>query len=96
MRIIAISLILSLVISAACTCRGVPNHYPIIEANFTKVASHEFGEKYHYFSPEANQNYYLLRVWGNSYQAGVAYGTLMKEEIVTNVRNIWAYIANDI
>jgi hypothetical protein len=55
------------------------NPHSIIDANFTIVASHQYGEEYHYYSPEANLNYYMLRVWGNSYQAGVAYGTLMKE-----------------
>jgi hypothetical protein len=38
----------------------------------------------------------MLRLWGSSYQAGVAYGTLMREEIKANVKNIWAYLTENI
>ena len=72
-------------------CRGSPNKFPIIDAQFQKVNSHQYGEKYHYFNPQSNQNFYLLKLWGNSYQAGFAYGTLMREELHTNVRNIWKH-----
>jgi hypothetical protein len=77
-RITFVVLAITLFIQGTLSCRGAPNPNPIIESQFTKVESHQFGEKYHYYSPEANQNYYLLRLWGSSYQAGVAYGTLLK------------------
>jgi hypothetical protein len=32
-------------------CRGSPNKLPIIDAQFQKVKSHQYGEKYHYFNP---------------------------------------------
>ncbi len=80
MKIITIIVIALFTIAAyASTCKGKPNPYPLIEPNFTKVEVHQFGEKHHYFSKELNQNYYILKLWGNSYQAGIAYGSLMKK-----------------
>jgi hypothetical protein len=68
-----------LLIQAQATCPGNPNPYKTINANFTKVESHAFGEKYVYFCEDMNQQFTILRLWGNSYQAGVAHGSLMKK-----------------
>lgn len=73
------------------TCEGNPNPFPTIDADFTKVGSHPFGEKYIYRSTDMDQYFSLIRVWGTSYQAGVAYGSLMREEIHQNYDNLWKY-----
>lgn len=78
MKIKLLVILSLLTIILANVCRGSPNNYPIIDAQFGKVRSHQYGEKYHYYNTESNQNFYLLRLWGNSYQAGLAYGTLMR------------------
>jgi hypothetical protein len=33
---------------------------------------------------------------GSSYQAGFAYGALMREELKANIKNIWTYIEANI
>jgi len=43
------------------------------------VSSHLYGEKYHYYNAEIKQDYYMLKLNGSSYQAGLAYGSLMKQ-----------------
>ena len=87
---IFVSLLL-IVISYNQTCRGKINPFPAIEANFTKVAAHKFGEKYHYFNKDLNQNYYAIKIWGTPYQAGLAYGTLMREEMKNLLSDVWTY-----
>jgi isopenicillin-N N-acyltransferase-like protein len=62
-------------------CESKPNPFPTIDANFTKVGSHQFGEKYIYRATDMDQYFSLIRVWGNSYQAGFAYGSLMRKEL---------------
>lgn len=77
--ILAISLASILFIQTQASCPGSPNPYKTINANFTKVESHTYGEKYVYFCEDMNQQFTILRLWGNSYQAGFAYGYLMKK-----------------
>jgi hypothetical protein len=70
---------LALLITTLLGCRGKVNPYDIVNASFTKVGVHEHGEKYIYHNNEINHSYYLLKVKGNLYQAGLAYGALMKD-----------------
>jgi len=63
----------------ASTCRGKANPYDVVNATFTKVGLHPHGEKHVYYNADIDHNYYLLKLKGNSYQAGLAYGALMKE-----------------
>lgn len=76
MRIMFI--VVSLLCSLAFACKGKPNSFPVIDSNFTKVEVHRFGEKYSYHNSDINQSYYIVRLWGSSYQAGLAYGSLMR------------------
>lgn len=84
-------IVVCLLMSVVFACRGKPNTYPVIDPNFTKSEVHQFGEKYSYFNSDLNQSYFILRLWGNSYQAGLAYGSLMKNEIKNLVRDLWSY-----
>lgn len=80
----ALSLVLCALLMQSClsnTCESQPNPFPTIDASFTKVASHQFGEKYIYRATDMDQYFSLIRVWGNSYQAGFAYGSLMRQEL---------------
>jgi hypothetical protein len=43
MKFIAVSALLILLATYASACRGSPNPYPTIDAQFAKVASHQFG-----------------------------------------------------
>ena len=80
MKLTLVIIIVSfLLIHTHSECAGVPNPYKTINANFTKVESHTYGEKYVYYAEDMNQQFTILRVWGNSYQAGFAYGYLMKK-----------------
>ena len=77
--IINIFVLLCLTVPAALMdCRGEPNPYPTIDADFKLVEAHKYGQKYHFYSPELNQNYYIVKVWGTPYQTGLAQGTLLK------------------
>ena len=68
-----------LLIQIQAVCPGHSNPYNTINASFTKIASHTYGEKYVYFAEDMNQQFTILRLWGNSYQAGFAHGYLMKK-----------------
>lgn len=46
-----IFVLLFITIPGALACRGQPNPYPSIDANFKLVNAHKFGEKYHFYSP---------------------------------------------
>lgn len=76
---LAIILASVLFIQIGAVCPGHANPYKTINANFTKVESHTYGEKYVYFTEDMNQQFTILRLWGNSYQAGFAHGYLMKK-----------------
>lgn len=80
-----------LLVCAGLACRGKINTLPIETANFTLVSTHQYGEKHVYHMDSINQDYYLIKLHGNSYQAGVAYGTLMKDEIKNLIHDLWAY-----
>ena len=77
--LIAALIILNLHIGESC--KGKPNPYPTIHAHFTKTQTHTYGDKYTYFNEELGQQYTILKLRGSSYQAGFAYGYLMKQEI---------------
>ena len=77
--IINIIVLLFATIPASLACRGQSNTYPTIDANFKLVGAHKYGEKYHFYSSELDQNYYIVRAWGTPYQAGIAQGTLLRE-----------------
>lgn len=74
-------ILLSVFQQISSSCEGKPNPFKTIDATFTKVASHQFGEKYVFHTEDIPQQFSLLRLWGSSYQAGFAYGTLMKKEL---------------
>ena len=78
-HILAIILASMLLTLAQASCPGGPNPFKTVNANFTKVETHTYGEKYVYFSEDMNQQFTILRLWGNSYQAGFAHGYLMKK-----------------
>jgi hypothetical protein len=88
---LAIALCALLLPGCLCTCERGPNPFPTIDAQFAKVATHQFGEKYIYQSTDEPQYFSLLRLWGSSYQAGFAYGALMREELRENYDNLWKY-----
>jgi len=70
---------LALLIHCLLACRGKINPYDIVNATFNKVGLHPHGEKHVYYNADINHTYYLLKLKGNSYQAGLAYGALMKD-----------------
>jgi len=74
-------LTLALIVPSLLACNGKVNPYEVVNSSFYKVAIHQHGEKYAYHNQDLNQSYYLLKLRGDSYQAGLAYGTLMKNEI---------------
>jgi len=76
---LAILFVSILLVQIQAVCPGHVNPYKTINANFTKVESHTYGEKYVYFAEDMNQQFTILRLWGTSYQAGFAHGFLMKK-----------------
>lgn len=70
--------VIALLLHSLLACKGKVNPYDIVDAKFTKVAIHQHGEKHTYYNADINHTYYLLKLKGNSYQAGLAYGALMK------------------
>ena len=51
MKIKIVILLSLLSVFLSNVCRGSPNKFPIIDAQFQKNQSHQYGEKYHYFNP---------------------------------------------
>ena len=79
MKVVFITIVtIALIVPSILACKGKVNPYDIVNATFTKVGIHSYGEKYLYYNKDINHTYYLLKLRGSSYQAGVAYGALMK------------------
>lgn len=84
-------LIVFLVGRGSQCCRGQPNDNKIIDADFQLVGGHEFGQKFVFEMSATGQTFYLLKLHGTAYQAGFAYGTLMRRELQKLVHDLWAY-----
>lgn len=74
-------------------CGGTVNNQPILDVPMQLVDSVPNGKKYVIQSSVNDTHLTVLALKGSSYEMGVAYGTLMKHDILENIPGMFDYIA---
>jgi len=73
---------------------AAPNNFGYVPAEPQFISSVEYGKLYT-VGPQ-NQHLYLVHLYGDPYQMGFAHGTLLREQIITFITEVWQYVESEV